>query len=205
MTRKPPPRDARPRIRGKRISEEESLVAYRYGSIRILRDGRVRLSPRTVPGIPELDFSVYYGRDLGDGTYVHDAESPTICARWPGNPAIFMLSVHQGRVMDACFNLTLSADELRKAVDLLRRAGGGIERWLAPGLALTGRSLANSGNNPGTLKVIPALVESLRDVHRAASPSWDETPRRKPAKATPRKHARSVPRADSNRKRRNTR
>lgn len=184
-----------PRSPGRRISREEALVQYRYGSLRILRDGRVRLSARTIPDVPELDFSAQYGTEIGNGTYVDDRANYSIYARWPGNSSFFILYVTRHRVTSACFDFRLSPDELHRAVALLRGAGGGIERWIAPGLEWTQRSLAGGGSkHPETVTVIPKLLESVRDLPRAVPPLGTETlqrsPRRSPRTGRGGKHAR---------------
>lgn len=160
----------------KRISEEEARVQYRYGSLRILRDGQVRLSPRTLPDLPELDFSAHYATDLGHGSYVEDRANYSIYARWPGNSSFFILYLTRQRVESACFDFHLSPDELRKAVGLLRKAGGGIERWIVPGLEWTQRQLSEGGARyPETVKLIPELLEVTRDLPVAES--WKRTRR----------------------------
>ncbi len=162
---------AAPRIRGKRISPEQALIQYRYGSLQVFDDGRVRLSARTIPDLPEVDFSAHYGTGLGNGLYVDDRANYSIYARWPGNSSFFILYVTRRRVESACFDLLLSPDELRKAVALLRRAGNGIERWIAPGLDSTQRRLTEGGGKyPEMLKVIPSLLESVQDIPRAEPP-----------------------------------
>ena len=169
MTRKVKPRPAPP-VRGKRISRVQALIQYRYGSLRVFHDGRVRLSARTSPDLPEIDFSAHYGTGLGNGLYVDDRANYSIYARWPGNSSFFILYLTQRRVESACFDLQLSPDELRTAVTLLRRAGNGIERWIAPGLESTQRSFVEGGGRyPETLKVIPSLLESVQELPSAAT------------------------------------
>lgn len=165
---------------GRRISQKEALVQYRYGSLRIFRDGRVRLSARTLPDVPELDFSAHYGVEVGNGTYIDDRANYSIYARWPGNSSFFILYLTRHHVASACFDLRLSPDELRRAVSLLRQAGGGIERWIAPGLEWTQRSLVGAGSkHPETVTIVPELLESVRDLPRAVPPSKElKKPRR---------------------------
>jgi len=165
MIRKTNAREKPPPDRRKRISEEEASVRYRYGSVRVLRDGRVRFSPKTLPGLAELDFSVEYACGLGDGTYVFDRVNYSVDARWPGNESFFVLWVVRHRVQSACFNFSLTPEELRKAVTLLRRAGGGLHRWIVPGLEQARDSLAQV-SSPGskTLKAVHELLEATQDL-----------------------------------------
>lgn len=154
-----------PRATGRRVSGDEVEVEYRYGSIRILRDGEVRFSAKTTPGLPELDFSVSYVTALGHGVYIEDRANYVIDARWPGNSSFFVLFVDQRRVRSACFNFALSPDELRRAVGLLRRAGRGLERWIIPGLEMVQRSLSERGARfPEMPRIITDLIESVRDL-----------------------------------------
>lgn len=161
------------------VSEEEASVEYRYGSLRVFRDGRVRLSPRTVPGLPELDFSVHYVAEMeNSGIYVHDTEDYSISARCPWNSRFFMLFLSRGRVVSTCFHFGLTPDELRQAVALLRKAQGGIERWIIPGLEYTHDTLARmaarpefrdvEAGNPEMRESIPELLQSVRDLPVAA-------------------------------------
>jgi hypothetical protein len=167
------------RIPGKRISKEEASVRHRYGSVRVLRDGRVRFSPRTVASAPELDFSVVYAFGLADGTYVENKSTYAIDARWPGNDSFFMLSVIRHRVRSACFNFGLTPNEMRKAVELLRKAGGGIERWIIPGLEFTRDAFiqvpTSDDRGRKMLMVIQALLKANRD--RPIAKQWKRRPR----------------------------
>ncbi len=156
------------RIPGKRVSKEEASIRYRYGSVRVLRDGRIRLSPRTIAGIPELDFSAVYVWGLADGTHVENKRDYAVDARWPGNETFFVLWVNRHRVQSACFNFKLTPDEMRKAVALLRKAGGGIERWLIPGLEFTRDAFlqfpTSDDTGPKMLAVIEELLKENRDL-----------------------------------------
>lgn len=157
------------------MSAEEASVQYRYGSLRILRDGQVRFSARTLPGLPELDFSAHYGVGAPGGVHVWDRANYRISARWPGASSFFMLYLARHRVVSACFNYGLTPDEMRRAVALLRKARGGLDRWIVPGLEYTRDSLAQIQANPGfrnaddgrgaaMQQVIQELLEACRDL-----------------------------------------
>lgn len=129
----------------------------KFGSIRILRDGRVRFSGRTHPGFPELDFLVIHGQEPArDG----------VVARWRGK-AIFHLFTARNRVESTCFDYTLTPDALREAVSVLRDAGNGLERWIVPGLEWCQRDFARlkskDSNREALMAVIPELLRSVRD------------------------------------------
>lgn len=157
------------------VPKETAGVLYRYGSLRILRDGQVRLSPKTLPDVPELDFSAHYVAEMeNSGRHYFDTEDYVIYARAPWNNCFFMIYLLGGRVTSTCFNFGLNPDELRKAVDLLRRAGGGLERWIAPGLEYTRDTLARiarrpefrgiDAGNPRMRRIIPKLLTSVADL-----------------------------------------
>ncbi|HLL54672.1 MAG TPA: hypothetical protein VK447_14060 [Myxococcaceae bacterium] len=158
---------------GRRVSQEESEVEYKYGSIRILRDGRVRFSARTVLGLPELSFSVHYGAGAGDA-HVWDRANYSVNAHRPEKRSFLFLYTSHYRVQSACFNFSSTPDEMRKAVALLRKAGGGIERWIIPGLEHTRNSIAGlmAGRSPteydqpglALLAVIDELLKENRDL-----------------------------------------
>jgi hypothetical protein len=152
-----------PRFPGRRVPAKAALVHYRYGSIRILRDGRVRYDARTYPEVHELDFSVSYVFGLGDGTYREDKRCPTIYARMPGNNYFFIIHVEEDRVQSTCFSFGLTPEELREGIALLLKARGGLERWVVPGLEWTARSLTHPGaNNPTLIRACRAAIRSLR-------------------------------------------
>jgi hypothetical protein len=142
----------------------DANVQYRYGSLRIFPDRRVRLSARTIPNLPQLDFSAHYMVDPGERAVSSESEY-TIYARCPGNSSFFILYLSRHRVQSACFNYGLSPDDLRKGVSLLRQAGGGIEQWIIPGLEWTQGHLAWYGARyPEMLQIIPELLEANRDL-----------------------------------------
>jgi len=171
---------------GKRASAEEAEVQHKYGSLRVLRDGRVRFSARTFLGLPELDFSTQHGARLANGSHVWSQSDYSICANLPEKEAFLFLYLSRGRVDSACFNYGLTPDELRKAVAVLRKAGGGLERWIVPGLEYTRDSITRMVENPGfpreenksglrMLKVLQELLEATRDLP-VAEP-WKRTRR----------------------------
>lgn len=153
--------NASARVPRKSVPAEAAQVEYRYGSIHILSDGRVRLDARTNPSAPELDFAVSYVTGLADGTYAEDRSNYSIYARMPENSRFFILYLERRRVQSACFNFKLSPPELEKGLALLLSAGGGLERWVKAGLEHTRRSLADvGGSNPATSKAIARILRS---------------------------------------------
>src|SRR4051812_29672053 len=155
----------------KLVSKEEAQVERRYESIRILSDGRIRFSTR--PGAaPGLEFWVQRHHMEVPDTWVYDSANYDISACRSGRPVLF-LYVSRSRVTSACFAFNLSADELREAIPLLRKAG--LARWLAPALKRTQNSLTKLGSNDALLKSIPSVLDSLR--------------RRAPARRASRVHA----------------
>jgi len=125
--------------------------------MRILRDGRLRFSPWICPGLPQLDFMALHDADRVDANY-------SVHANWRGRP-IFIVYVTRHRVESTCFAYQLTPDELREAVDIMRKAGGGIERWITAGLEWNQRSMARSKPEPNrdaVLAILPELLESVR-------------------------------------------
>jgi hypothetical protein len=128
----------------------------KFGSMRILRDGRVRFSARTHPGLPELDYLVIQGQEPArDGVVV----------RWRGTP-IFHVFTARHRVESTCFDYTLTPEALREAVSILRDAGNGLERWIVPGLQWCQRDFARmkskDSNREALMAVIPQLLSSAQ-------------------------------------------
>jgi hypothetical protein len=68
------------------------------------------------------------------------------------------------RVDTACFVYLLTPDQLGDAVGELRKATGGLERWVVPALEWISASSAVRDEHSETLKVIPELLESCRDL-----------------------------------------
>ena len=123
-----------------------------YGSVRILRDGRVRFSPWSYLDLPHVALSV---------------TDDCITVR-RGGRALLYLWLDRNRVATACFVFLLSPEQLRETVTELRGAGAGIERWIVPGLEYTWAALYPSNHSPELLEVIPGLLESCRDLPVAA-------------------------------------
>ena len=136
----------------------------RFGSIRILADGRVRFSPWTLPGLPLLDFTAIHDSDHVEPNY-------TIDANWRGR-GVFLVFLTRHRVESACFAYDLNPESLREAVSVLRDAGNGLERWIIPGLESTQRGLSSMKDsaNSELLAVIPELLESMREL--PVAPQW---------------------------------
>jgi len=120
-----------------------------YGSVRILRDGRVRFSPWTFPVLNYLSFMV-----MND-----DLFEVLIQGQW-----MMQLDLSRGRIYSANFRYSLTPDELRKLVSVLRRAGHGLERWIVPALEYTSLSSAFREEHPETYAIVPELLESCRDL-----------------------------------------
>ncbi len=119
----------------------------KFGSVRILRDGRVRFSPWTFPGLRAFCFA-----QRGDSIEVER-----------GSRVVLYLWAPRGRVASACFAYDLGTDKLRSVVSDLRSAGHGLERWIIPGLEYT-RISTSWENNPDTYAVINELLESCRNL-----------------------------------------
>jgi hypothetical protein len=134
----------------------------KFGSVRVLRDGRLRFSPWTFPGLNPLDFMTVYGSDERLADY-------SLHADWAGKP-IFLLYVARHRIESACFAYNLTPDQLRHAVDVIRAAGNGLEWWVIPALQWCQRDFSRSKDpeSKKLLAVIPELLESVRDLPVAA-------------------------------------
>lgn len=133
-------------------------IYRKYGSLRVLLDGRVRFSPWTLPGLHKLSFTVVYARNDPPGSY-------SVHAEWR-NDVIFLLYVTRHRVETACFAYHLSEDGLRDAVSVIRAAGGGLERWIIPALEWCQDAFARmSSPKPNQIAmraIIPDLLKSVR-------------------------------------------
>lgn len=138
----------------------------KFGSIHVLRDGRVRLSAWTVPGRPYVDFMVNHWRTPKDGRDVYDSANYNITANIRGQ-TVFFLHLKRRRAESAVFTYDLTPERLREAVAVLRDAGNGIEEWITPGLAHLQADLSELPSDPKrkALKAaIPELLESVRDL-----------------------------------------
>lgn len=125
-----------------------------YGSVRILRDNSLRLSPWTLPN--HLVLSVW---DTGD-----------LLTIWYGLLGeVLYLYLWRRRVGSACFHYQLSAETLRRAVDLLRTVRGGLESWIVPALEWNQADAAFRDQNPKAYRIIPELLDLCRDLPVAES------------------------------------
>ena len=125
------------------------LDSYRrYGSIRILRDGRVRYSPWTFPVLSYLSFLV-------DGDLIRIETA---------GRRVMDLTLQQGRVAAAYFLYNVAPDDLRGLVDDLRRAGNGLERWIIPCIEHTCLSSTFREDYPEAYAAARELLESSRDL-----------------------------------------
>jgi hypothetical protein len=122
-------------------------VFRRFGSIRILKDGRVRFSSRCFPDLPHFGF--LHRDDLID-------------VEWAGRKALFVWLDRQ-RIGTVCCSFDLPPDALRGLVSDMRRAGSGLERWIVPALEFT-QAHATGDRNPAMFSAIPELLASCRDL-----------------------------------------
>jgi hypothetical protein len=123
-----------------------------YGSLRVLPDGRMRFNPWSYKGLPHVSLQV----TTGDIT-VRSA-----------NLTVMYLFVERRRVVSACFDFTLKAEQLRLAVADLRDARGGLDSWVIPALEMSYPQV--KGNNPDAFDVIPELLASCRGL--PVAPKW---------------------------------
>ncbi len=129
--------------------------------MRILSDGRVRFSAWTIPGFSELDFTAIHGDRYSPARY-------SVSVNWRGT-IVLNVFIRRRRVESACFAYHLTPDVLRSAVAVLRDAGGGLERWIVPGLEYTQADLFGSKTDPkwSLLQVIPEVLESVANLPMA--------------------------------------
>ena len=123
-------------------------VYKRFGSIRILRDGRVRLSPRCFPDLP------YIGLLARDDMIDVERAGCKVLYIW----------LDRGHLGSACFAYDLTPDILRKLVSEMRKAGNGLEHWIVPGLEYTQRASTLKDSNPDIYTLIPELLKTCRDL-----------------------------------------
>lgn len=121
----------------------------RFGSIRILRDGRVRFSEWSFPGLHSLSFTTMGG---------------TVDAVLGSRQVLCLWLDDRHRVATASFPFDLTPDELRTAVRSLRMAGHGLERWIVPALEYTQADLAASNLKSELPQVIAELLESCQEL-----------------------------------------
>ena len=125
----------------------------RFGSLRLLPDGRVRFSAWTFPGLLPLDFT----------TEEENPARSAIWVRWRGE-VIMLLYRARYRVYSAGFAYNLSPDALREAVSIVRNAGNGLESWIVPALEHNQASDAVKQTHPETHAIIAELLASARDL-----------------------------------------
>lgn len=123
----------------------------KFGSIRILRDDRVRFSTWTFPGLRYLGF-------------VTKGESIEVER---GGRVVLYLWAPRGRLASACFAYDLSPDDLQTLVSELRSAGRGLERWIVPALEYTQATLYPTDHGRQLLEVIPGFLKSCQDLPMA--------------------------------------
>lgn len=121
----------------------------RFGSIRILRDGRVRFSTWTFPVLSYISFLVMNP----------DHISMEVQGKW-----VMDFDLQRGRMLGAGFRYDLTPDEFRSIVSDLRRAGNGLERWIVPSLEFTSLASTFRQINPKAYAVMPEILESCRDL-----------------------------------------
>ncbi|HLL53494.1 MAG TPA: hypothetical protein VK447_08115 [Myxococcaceae bacterium] len=141
----------------------------KFGSIRVLPDGRVCFSAWIFPGLPHLDFVAQHRRVGLDDSDVYDLANYSICAQLRAQP-IFFLHLTRRRVESAGFAYTLTPAALEEAVSVLRAAGAGLESWITPGLAHMQAALAEmkpDAHRRALLAAIPGLLRSVRDIPTA--------------------------------------
>lgn len=135
----------------------------KFGSIRVLRDGRVEFSEWTVPSHPEVDFMAEHWGVNHDDRFVFESTNYDVSANVLGEP-VFYLHLTRHRVTSAGFTYILSPTSLRKVVSLLRDIGNGIERWIIPALEYLQGSDVMKTKHADTYKIIPELLDSVRDL-----------------------------------------
>jgi len=141
----------------------------KFGSLRILDDGRIRYSAWTVPGFWGASINVnYLSFDLEDRE-IYNTSSYSVMIRW-GTEPIFLLYVTRHHVLEAQFTHNLTPEQLREAVSVIRRMGNGLEKWITPGLAHLQYWMAPTGSEKLTsekkavLEIIPGLLRSVRSI-----------------------------------------
>ncbi|HLL52261.1 MAG TPA: hypothetical protein VK447_01860, partial [Myxococcaceae bacterium] len=74
------------------------------------------------------------------------------------------LDPERNRIVSACFLFDLNPEQLRMAVNTLRRARGGLDSWVVPALEFTFGEHAVREDYPETFKIIPELLASCREL-----------------------------------------
>ena len=120
-----------------------------FGSIRLSADDRLRFSEWTLPGLPHVGF------------WVQDNDVITVFC---GGREVMYLYLDGERVETACFVYLLKPEQLRFAVEELRRATGGLERWIVPALEWNSASSTVRDEHPATFAIIPQLLKTCREL-----------------------------------------
>jgi len=115
-----------------------------------------------------MRFSALSFRTLESATVRHSGGPYASVKVLLGGREVLYLYPWPYRVVSACFVYTLTANELRFAVDKLRTVTGGLEGWIVPALEWTQKDLGAVKNltpvRRELLAAIPALLESCRDL-----------------------------------------
>src|SRR3954463_8856600 len=150
----------------------QKAEAYRpvlYGALRILRDGRVRLSRRLskVEPYPGLSYAAYrYVAVVENGKLSHglyDSSNYTIGV-FTERGAVLTFALRRSRITDATFAVIPDLDAIAHHVALAQQAGFGA--WIERGLENTLRSMAHApfGTRPRLRKTAWAHRQSAPEV-----------------------------------------
>ena len=123
-----------------------------YGSVRVFSDGSMRFSPWAYRGVSHVTIK---GGLVSPSVFISGRQVMLLCP-WPR------------RLISACFVYTLTADELRYAVQTLCKVYGGLEGWIVP--ALEWMQGDPNSMRPNVLEILPELLESCRGL--PVSPVW---------------------------------
>lgn len=135
-----------------------------YGSLRVGRNGYLRFSATTLPGLNHV------------AIWDH---GPTGMNVLSGGLLALMLFTRRGRITSACFDFTTTPERLRGFVKHLRRARGGLDSWVVPALEWTQHCLGGirlrfpKDARPDLEAVIPELLEECKGLPIAKT--WQRT------------------------------
>src|SRR3954467_4159757 len=129
-----------------------------YGSVRVFADGSMRFSPWAYKGVGHVTIK---GGLVAPRVFISGHE-------------VMLLYPWPRKLVSACFVYTLTADELRHAVQTLRQVYGGLEGWIVP--ALEWMQAEPTSMRPDVLEILPELLESCRDL--PVSPVWQRRRRK---------------------------
>lgn len=125
-----------------------------FGSLRILRDGRLRFSPWSYPDLPHVALKV-----------VTDDQITVVRA---GRP-VMLLWLKGSRILNACWVADLTTRQLQEAVAELRHARQGLDSWIIPALEWS-LAQAKTRSEHEAFKIIPELLGSCREL--PVAPIW---------------------------------